>query len=183
MHDPEVLKGLQRNFQESTHETCIRFIRSAKLPEKVQRGDSLHYAIIQSETDEYLGTVSLKNIDIENGRTEYAIATRRVAWGKGVGYQASMQILEKAFYEIGLHRVFLEVYSDNIAAIRLYERCGFLYEGAFRDHFLINGEYRDWLIYGLIDREFNMPERLIFHDGMSTEIKVSSCCLTDAEKL
>ena len=44
---------------------------------------------------------------------------------------------------LNLTRLELEVYADNEAAIRLYERFGFEHEGVLRRHAFRNGEYVD----------------------------------------
>ena len=44
---------------------------------------------------------------------------------------------------LNLTRLELEVYADNAAAIHLYERFGFTYEGTLRQHAFRDGEYVD----------------------------------------
>ena len=41
------------------------------------------------QDDEYLGTISLKNIDLKNKNAEYAISTRKKARGTGANQQAT----------------------------------------------------------------------------------------------
>lgn len=83
MHDPDVQKGFRKNTLAATLMDTERFCRDAIVKSMPEQGDSLHFAIV-NEMDEYLGTVSLKDIDLENNSAEYAIATRKVVWGKGV---------------------------------------------------------------------------------------------------
>ena len=107
------------------------------------------------DKDEYLGTISLKNMDLDSLTAEYAITTRKKARGKGVGFTATGILLKKAFKEYGLHRVYLNVFSDNAAAIKMYERCGFHFEGEFRDHIKRDGEYVNWKWFGMLENEFD----------------------------
>jgi putative acetyltransferase len=66
------------------------------------------------------------------------------AWqGKGVGkalMQAGVDLSDKW---LNLTRLELEVYSDNEAAIRLYEQFGFEREGVLRQHAFRDGRYVD----------------------------------------
>lgn len=154
MHDPDIQKWFKKNMLDATIEDVESFIRSnSPIPNTITSGMSLHYAIVD-ENDEYLGTTSLKNIDVKNGTAEYAITTRKKAQGVGNAYNATMMMLQKSFFELDLHRVYLSVYSNNSFAIDLYERCGFTYEGEFREHFMINGKYVNWKWYGIIKEEF-----------------------------
>ncbi len=160
MHDPEIQKSFKKNMMDTTIDDAINFIKKSNIPSKnsVCSGVSLHYAIANKDDDEYYGTVSLKDLDIENGTAEYAIAMRKKAQGKGNAYQATKLILNKAFADLGLNRVFLNVFSNNTAAIKLYEKCGFTYEGEFRNHFLVDGKYVNWKWYGILKDEFNMDK-------------------------
>lgn len=154
MHDPDIQKNFKRNMLKATMEDVLYFIKESEITEPLRMGQSIHFAITNVD-DVYLGTVSLKCIDIENGTAEYAIVTRKAFRGMGVAHEATELILKKAFTEFGLHRVYLSVYSNNADAIKLYEGSGFRYEGEFREHFLINGEYVNWKWYGVLREEFN----------------------------
>jgi L-phenylalanine/L-methionine N-acetyltransferase len=59
--------------------------------------------------------------------------------GRGVGARLLQMLLAAASVMIGLRRVQLTVFSDNEAAIRLYQRFGFEIEGRHRD-FVRRGE-------------------------------------------
>ncbi len=153
MHDPVFQRSFKKRMLDTTREDALRFIRNAHIPEHVSTGMSLHYAIADSD-DQYLGTISLKDIDNENGTAEYAITLRKPVQGKGVAYKATRLILDKAFRELKLRRVFLSVHADNAAAIKLYEKSGFSYEGEFRNHFLIDGKPVGWKWYGMLREEY-----------------------------
>jgi putative acetyltransferase len=63
--------------------------------------------------------------------------------GKGVGTALLRAGVELADKWLNLTRLELEVYTDNEAAIRLYERCGFEREGVLRQYALREGRYVD----------------------------------------
>jgi RimJ/RimL family protein N-acetyltransferase len=63
-------------------------------------------------------------------------------------------LLDFAFNEINLHRVFLTVFSYNQRAIRLYEKLGFQREGIYREHLQRDGQRFDMLHYGILRREW-----------------------------
>ena len=69
MHDETVVKDMQADFSSKTLEDCNHFILSSKDTRK-----NLHLAIVD-ENDEYMGTVSLKNI--EEDKAEFAIPVRK----------------------------------------------------------------------------------------------------------
>ena len=77
MHDESVVSNLRGNFAAKTIDDCIEFITHSITEENI------HLAIA-SDTDEYMGTVSLKNI--ENGSAEFAITVRAEAMGHGYSW-------------------------------------------------------------------------------------------------
>lgn len=63
--------------------------------------------------------------------------------GKGVGKALMSAGIELADNWLNLRRLELEVYTDNAAGIRLYERFGFELEGTLRQHAFRDGQYVD----------------------------------------
>ena len=78
MHDDNVVEFFSNNFKEKTLDDVIDFIKKSNEDSK-----NLNLAITD-DNDEYLGTISLKNIDYKNKNAEYAISLRRMAIGKGI---------------------------------------------------------------------------------------------------
>ena len=59
MHDEEAKHIFQNNFAE------IDDVAAKKFVENSFREDQQHFAIVDDQDDEYLGTISLKNIDLK----------------------------------------------------------------------------------------------------------------------
>jgi RimJ/RimL family protein N-acetyltransferase len=71
--------------------------------------------------------------------------------GRGLGARLLSATLGAAF-DAGFVRVELNVHADNVRAIALYERVGFVREGVVRDAVFIDAEYRDAIAMALIRR-------------------------------
>lgn len=119
MHDIDVVGLLGTNFREKTLDDCIKFIELSK-----NDTNNVHRAIVD-EADIYMGTVSLKHIDREMKTTEFAITVRKEAMGKGYSKFGMAAIIDIAFKEIGLEKVYWCVYKENLRAIRFYEKNGY----------------------------------------------------------
>lgn len=117
MHDQSVVEKLKTNFASKTISDCEAFIR-ASWDDK----HNINLAIV-SDTDEYMGTVSLKHI--ENGSAEFAITVRAEAMGKGYSWYGMKAIIEKAFDEYGLECVYWCVSRSNERAVRFYDKHNF----------------------------------------------------------
>lgn len=153
MHDPETQKCFQKDMVSITLEGARHFCREAGMNTELHQGQSLHFAIAD-EKDEYLGTISLKNLNLEYRSAEFAISLRKKVRGQGVAVEAVQILLKKGFEELGLHRIYLTVLVDNIGAIKFYEKCGFTYEGEMRDHIFKCGEYISMKLYGMLEDEY-----------------------------
>ncbi len=153
MSDKEVYTKYAYSFEKLGFYEVIKFIEEANQSLDSKNPRQIHYAIADDD-DNYLGTISLKNIDMINLSAEYAICLKRSEHGTGIAKEATDMLLEIAFQELKLNRIYLDVFSDNIRAIRFYEKYGFHYEGEFREHIFIRGEWKSLKWYSLLKREY-----------------------------
>lgn len=117
MHDTSVVGLLRTNFASKTIEDCEQFIKNS-----LEDSKDLHLAIASDE-DEYMGTVSLR--DIENGSAEFAITVRTKAMSRGYSWFGMEAILKKAFDELNLDCVYWCVSRKNTRAVRFYDKHNF----------------------------------------------------------
>lgn len=119
MHDRNVVEYLAKDFSGFSLSDCQNFIELSQNDAK-----NLHLAIVD-DNDEYMGTVSLKNIDHEKKNAEFAIAIRSCAMRKGYGKFAMQEIINKGFEKLNLLEIYWNVKKDNERAIRFYDGCGY----------------------------------------------------------
>jgi RimJ/RimL family protein N-acetyltransferase len=90
----------------------------------------IHFAI--DYNGYYGGTVSLKNVNKVSKKAEFAIIVLPKYRGFGLGTLA-LQLIEKYAKSIGLNLIYLNVFSDNLKAITIYEKAGLVkYFSSFR---------------------------------------------------
>jgi RimJ/RimL family protein N-acetyltransferase len=107
------------------------------------------------DEDKLIGLAELDGIIWPHGTSAVSIAIGEQAErGKGYGREAMSLILDFAFRELNLHRVFLTVFSYNTTAIAMYEKLGFTREGAHREHLQRDGQRFDMVLYGMLRREW-----------------------------
>jgi RimJ/RimL family protein N-acetyltransferase len=94
--------------------------------------DSIRFAICITGTGEYIGNVQLTGI--ADSQAEFHIFIGETKhWGKGIAKQATMLMLEEGF-RYGLNEIYLYVHKDNVSAINVYLKCGFLIEDDSTDN-------------------------------------------------
>jgi RimJ/RimL family protein N-acetyltransferase len=101
-----------------------------------------------------IGTTTLFNLNLENGRAELGYAMGHAYWGKGYMNEALKALVSHAFEVMGLRRLEADVDPRNATSIRTLERLGFQREGFLRERWHVNGEIQDALFYGLLRREW-----------------------------
>ena len=119
MHDTSVVEKLKTNFSTKTIDDCKAFIKASK-----DKTKDINLAIVSNE-DEYMGTVSLKNIDYENNCAEFAITVRKSAMGRGYSWWGMEEIIRLAFDKYGLENVYWCVSRANKRAVRFYDKHNF----------------------------------------------------------
>ena len=74
---------------------------------------------------------------------------------RGAGYASmAMRLAARAsLVDHGLHRIEAQVYGDNLAGQRLFERSGFTREGVRRRAYWRRGQWIDGVMYGLLADE------------------------------
>lgn len=100
--------------------------------------------IVAIANDEIVGLANLSGQTRERiaHQARLAISVRKDYWGKGISSQLMSSLINFA-KEIQIEVITLEVFSNNIRGIKLYEKFGFEHIGEFKKFAKINGEFVD----------------------------------------
>ncbi|TQR37013.1 N-acetyltransferase [Lysinibacillus sphaericus] len=113
------------------------------------------YIMVEKGKESPIGIVALINIDYKNRNAECIIDIgEKEYWGKGYGSEGLKLLLDYAFYEMNLHRVYLKVFSFNDKAISLYNKIGFHQEGSSRQSLFRDGTWYDIVHMGILQNEY-----------------------------
>jgi UDP-4-amino-4,6-dideoxy-N-acetyl-beta-L-altrosamine N-acetyltransferase len=106
-----------------------------------------------------IGTIVLSQINMKHRKARTGISIFEHDYlGRGLGTEAMQLLINFAFWELGLHRVELDVFEENVRAIRSYEKVGFKVEGMSRDCYFKDGRFINALIMSVLDTEWSRPE-------------------------
>lgn len=98
----------------------------------------------------------LTNINSEVRKAELYIFVNPEIQKGGIGTRATKALCGYGFNQLELNKIFLETNEDNIAAQRVYEKCGFVLEGKLRNEYISNdGRVMCRMYYGLLKGELN----------------------------
>ena len=112
---------------------------------------------VESSSSEYMLTAWDKDVLVSvcgfhgsslkrlNHRVNLGMSVLKKYYGMGIG-SLLMELLVDGARDYGKKKVELEVRIDNLAAIHIYEKVGFIKEGIKRDAFYVDGKYVDLLL-------------------------------------
>jgi len=131
---------------------------AAELQREIAEGNEsekmFKWGIALRDSNTVIGTTTLFNLSLDNGRAELGYAMGSAYWGKGYMNEALQALLSHAFEVMKLRRLEADVDPRNAASIRTLKRLGFQREGFLRERWHVNGELQDALFYGLLRREW-----------------------------
>lgn len=118
--------------------------------------DTLFFAIAATDSLRYIGGIDLTSIDwIDKNAVLSLVIGSEADRNKGYATEAVHLLLRHAFRTMCLHRISLNVYERNEAALRCYLNAGFQVEGRRRDQTFVAGAYCDLIQMGILESEYS----------------------------
>ncbi len=113
--------------------------------------------VIELATGLPVGMLSLTDIDQGNRRAEpgrFLIGEPDAVRGFPVAVESMKLLYEFAFDGLKLHRVYGTVVAENRLMLKWQKYLGMKEEGLLRQHYFIDGEYRDAICLAMLEHEF-----------------------------
>ena len=112
---------------------------------------ALHGRFVVEVDEERAGVMAF---DVANRRSRiaylHAIMLEPRFRGRGLATAATRLLMRHLVFDLDYHRVQLEVYAFNDAALRHFERAGFVREGVRRKAYRRHGGWVDGINYGIV---------------------------------
>ena len=136
--------------QESRAENSRWLLTASKQDHLAQRRDpDYRYEIIFNNEDQPLGYAIIRGF--ENPHQSLELTRFVVADpGKGIGKAFLQRLIDRAFSEWGAHRLWLDLFEDNLRAEQLYKKVGFFPEGVLREAVKKDGEWLSLKIMAMV---------------------------------
>lgn len=146
MNDPLVTQYLESRFYPTTKASLEAYV------ERLQSDPNhVFLAIVAKDTDIHIGNVKLGPIDWIHRFADIGLLMGESAyWGRGIATEVIQLVARYAFDQLDLRKVTAGCYSTNVAAIRAFEKAGFVQEGLRKQQYYCNGQYVDAVILGLV---------------------------------
>jgi RimJ/RimL family protein N-acetyltransferase len=145
--------GFKRSFSRAEGERFLQ--KMASHPD-----ENIQFTICLLGQNESVGGVGLREMDRENASAEVSIyISKPVDWSKGLGTDAMRVMLDYAFGEMRLERVWLRVFDYNARAARSYEKAGFVKEVLLRHDRFHRGRHHDTDLMAIVRSDWEADSR------------------------
>ena len=105
-----------------------------------------------------IGSIGSHKIDWLNRKLEFGYWIAREFQGRGIITEASRAFIDHAFQEWKMNRVEIHCATGNVRSCAVPKRLGFQLDGTMRHAQLLNGQYVDILVFGLLAQEWKDAE-------------------------
>ncbi len=123
-----------------------------------QPPENLLFTITDSQ-GRFMGDCALVSVPYGPGNYIAGYQVDEPFWRHGYGTRACEFLVWMGFDRLGAHRLSADCLATNVGSARILETCGFSREGVHRQYYVVDGEFRDNLLFGLLRDEFPL-ERL-----------------------
>jgi ribosomal-protein-serine acetyltransferase len=103
---------------------------------------------------QFCGVLGTLKIDWLNRRVEIGYWLGKSFQGQGMVTDCCRTLINHLFNELDLHRVEIQCAVGNARSAAVPHRLGFTLEGTRRQAHLLNGEYQDLLMFGMLKPEW-----------------------------
>ncbi len=124
------------------------------LQERYAVGDFYDLAVVCKADGRMIGTVGFTSFDLPNRTAEIGYVISPLYRGQGYAPEAVKRILSFAFETCKLARVSAVCMKENLASLRVMEKCGLKREGLLRCAVYAKGEMKDVYLSAMTEEDY-----------------------------
>lgn len=150
INDPELRRYLTAYLPQSYSRQVDWVTRANSDPEHDQI-----YAIVFIDGGVHIGNMGLHGIHwVDRSAGTGALIGSKDHHGKGLGTEAKMLLLNYAFMELNLRKIYSSVISFNARSLSYQTKCGYRIEGVRRDQVFHEGSYYDLILTAVFGEDW-----------------------------
>jgi RimJ/RimL family protein N-acetyltransferase len=152
LNDPLVAR--YQTWESYSQQQAIAVIEEQKSLAPGIPGRAFTFALEMKETGALLGHVALTVQEKDHRQAEIGFTLAREYHGKGLAREGAARVLDYAFTELKLHRVFAITDCENDSSVALLSRLGMRREGHFIQNIWFKGKWGDEYLYAILREEW-----------------------------
>lgn len=144
-NDPRCMEGCRQN-EEITEEEQRAWEEESDPTRRV-------FGLLAQGT--IVGYAMLSHIDRRHGTAEYSLLIGPEHQGKGYAKEGLKALINYGFNDLGLHKIYGDIFIYNDASLHIAKALGFQIEGLLKEHYYKRGERVDAVVVGLLRGEWD----------------------------
>jgi aminoglycoside 6'-N-acetyltransferase len=150
--DPEVCRYLL--FEPRSRDEVKAVLERDSAKTRLEKPDDYVQPAIRTKDGALMGTMYFHVSSVDDRTAEIGWLVGPRFQGQGFARECATMLLDLAFDELGLHRVYAELDSRNGASAAVCRRLGMRREATFVEHMWLKGEWTDTGVYAILEREW-----------------------------
>jgi RimJ/RimL family protein N-acetyltransferase len=150
--DPDVCRYLL--YEARSREQVVEVLARDAVATRLETPGDYIQPAIRDEDGNFAGTMYFHLTSVDDRTAEVGWILTSSSRRKGYATEAARVLLELAFSELRLHRVYAELDPRNSASVALCERLGMRHEAHFTEHMWLKNEWTDTGVYAILEREW-----------------------------
>lgn len=135
-----------------TEEEIRKYLEIERSVDRPEQDKCFNLLLERQRDNRVLGLTTLVLRKHSQGEIGYAL--HRDYRGSGYASEAARALMDYAFTELGLHRIYAETRADNTASWKVMERLGMKREARFRKMVREDGHWWDLVVYAVLTDEW-----------------------------
>ena len=135
------------------------FLKRAQSNTELDPRVEFELAVIREDKEELIGGIGLH---VEGSKAMLGYCYSRSAWGQGYATEAGRVLMDFGFRSLGLHRIWACCDPENAGSIRVLQKLWMKQEGHLKHDCQIRGEWRDNLLFGILEDDWELAIRSEF---------------------
>lgn len=116
------------------------------------RSDVILAIVMNGEAAGGIGIHAGKDVYRYNGEIGYWLSEKY--WGKGIMSEAVKELVDFSFIQTHFLRLFATIFHNNIASMRVLEKCGFKFEAIHKHTVMKEGKLLDEHLYAMLKEQW-----------------------------
>ena len=147
------------HYMEMGSRPTTEYILEQTYKEATESNENIVMTIVDKESNKAIGTTGLYIINWPGRRAQFRIMIGEPDYfNKGYGTEATKLVVDYGFNRLNMETIYLGANEDNKAAIKSYEKSGFVHEGIQRNFIYNNGKYYNAVMMSIIRSDFYREE-------------------------
>jgi RimJ/RimL family protein N-acetyltransferase len=150
--DPEVVRFML--WGPNSEDQTRNFVARAIGFQREEPRHQFEVAVVLKDTGKVIGGIGLRIKSERRKEADLGYCYSREAWGKGYGSEAAQSMLRFGFEKLHMHRIWATCDAENRGSAGVMKKCGMRHEAHFKQDELIKGQWRDSLLYAILEDEW-----------------------------